>query len=234
MVTSLLKGTIVVLESPSSWVVELLSKGFLGGNVSISLGLENWVRVVFVLHGHGVIGESGFDVHVELGLGLLDEWAIDWIGGKSHVVTGNLLELLVNGSGLVGSHTNGPELLWSSSSRSEVKVGVNIVLKISNSFIKLVANAIELGFVSRTSLEEIVEVGFGSVLVNSLACLLSSIPLLEAWNQLIFDEIGGIHCSVVELFLNGLSDSTINEVFSGNGSGKCNKGGEFHIFKFNF
>ena len=238
LVGSLLKGTIIVFESPSCWVVELLSEGLLSGNVSIGLGSEDWVGVVFVLHGGLVLGESGRDVNVELGLVLLDEWAVNWVGGESHVVLGNLLELLINGSSLGCGHSNRPELLWSSSSGESTSgvVGVNVVLKILHSLGDLVVNVLELGIVSSgiTSVDEVLEVGLGSLVISSIGCLLSLSPLLEVWNHIVFHELSGILTGVNELVLNVLSNVTINEVSGGNGSGQCNKGGEFHIFWFNF
>ena len=109
-----MERSVVVLKGPASWVVELISKLHLSGDVGISLGSEDWVGVVLGLHSIHILGESSIDVTVENGLVLLDEWAINWVGGESHGILGNLLELGVNSLGLGGGHTNGPELLGAS------------------------------------------------------------------------------------------------------------------------
>jgi hypothetical protein len=108
LVDSGIKGSFLVLESPSVLVTKLISELLFGLTDAISAGLELGVRLVLHLHLLGVFVESKIDILSENLLLILDPWAIDWVRCESSSILGNLLQLGVDGLGLRGGHTDGP------------------------------------------------------------------------------------------------------------------------------
>ena len=105
-----LKGTFLVLESPSVLVLELIYE-IVGGKIDfIGHGLELWIGVVLLLDLGVVLGESSLEIFSKNFFLVFDPWTKGWVRSESDGILGNLDHLGVDGLGLGVGHTGRPEL----------------------------------------------------------------------------------------------------------------------------